>query len=79
MLKKHLCPSRGLLKPFAFRRSKSLIDAERLVIPANPGSGSGAGSGIQEKELYRACWMPDRARHDRIVAFNQPILEPIVL
>jgi hypothetical protein len=35
MLKKHFCPSLGSLKPFAFRRSKRLIDAERLVIPAN--------------------------------------------
>ena len=70
-----------MVDSLAFRRSKFLIVAERLVIPTDPGSSPG---GIQEIVLLRFLDVESvildliRDRHDGEVDFNQPILEPLV-
>ena len=49
----------GMVETLAFRRSKSLVVAERLVIPADPGTPP------SEEEIFTLC-------RDKLAGYKRP-------
>jgi hypothetical protein len=72
-----LCISFRLIStPFFYSLAQSIITPAikclKVVIPANPGSESRAGPGIQARALDAGSVIPDliRDRHDGVSLFN---------